>query len=157
MCSAFCNVCGAVGACEGPLWLRPIWWPIRAVPGAGLVLPEGGHPAHHQPGRPQLVAGLQGWRRGQPAASRPRARYTKQTIRTHTYSLCGCVYIYTYHIEIECEHRTQGLNPLATQKCCNSHLLALHMLVSVLLFIHLSVLAWQGRASSSKEKPWSKP
>lgn len=50
--------------CEGTFWLRSIRWPLCPMQRTGLVLPEGRHPTHYQPVRPQLVAGVQGRRWG---------------------------------------------------------------------------------------------
>lgn len=50
--------------CEGTFWLRSIRWPLCPMQRTGLVLPEGRHPSHYQPVRPQLVAGIQGRRWG---------------------------------------------------------------------------------------------
>lgn len=60
---------------QGPFRLRPIRWPLRTMQRAGLVLPERRYSAHNQPVRPQLVAGVPGWRRGQPASSGTGTRY----------------------------------------------------------------------------------
>lgn len=62
-------------ACEGSFWLRPLRWPLCAVPRARPVLSEGRHPPHNQPRRPQLVAGLQRRGRRQPASCWPGPWY----------------------------------------------------------------------------------
>lgn len=63
------------GSREGPLRLRPLWWPVRAVQRAGLIFPERRHSPHYQSVGSELVAGVQGRRRRQPAVSRTGPRY----------------------------------------------------------------------------------
>ena len=48
--------------------LRPWGRPLHPVPGAGHLLPEGGHPARHPADGPQLVAGPSGRGGGAPHA-----------------------------------------------------------------------------------------
>ena len=70
-----CATPAPADAREVRLRLRPLRWPIPAVSGAGSVFPKRWHPPRHQPGWPQLVAGLQGRGRGQPAPGWTHPRY----------------------------------------------------------------------------------